>query len=186
MAEKSVQSNKLVKAHARNLRISPRKLRLLTNLVKQKNAEQALMQLQFANKKGADMVTKLLQSALANARNNFSMDPARMFIKSITADMGPVLKRSFPRARGSAFLIRRKLSHLSVVLEEAALPKKSVPVKKAAAKTKATPVKTKEGTVGLPKESSKKITRGSKASEVHHENESSKRAQETSNQNLVK
>jgi large subunit ribosomal protein L22 len=111
-------SAKLVTAHARDLHIAPRKMRLVTNLVKNMNALDALTQLQHANKKAAPMLIKLIQSAVANAKNNFSLDPQHLYIKSITADMGKVMKRYFPRARGSAFEIKRKMSHINIVLEE--------------------------------------------------------------------
>lgn len=112
------ENQKMVKAHARQLRIAPRKMRLVTNAVKGMYVSDALVQLQHMNKKAAPMVSKLLKSALSNATNNFSLNPDWMFIKSITADAGAVMKRYFPRARGSAFVIRRKLSHVNVVLEE--------------------------------------------------------------------
>ncbi len=112
------ESAKLVSAHARDLHIAPRKMRLVTNLVKNMNALDAMVQLQHANKKAAPMLIKLIQSAIANAKNNFSLDPQHLYIKSITADMGKVMKRYFPRARGSAFEIKRKMSHINIVLEE--------------------------------------------------------------------
>ena len=120
MAEKSVKqnTNKLVKASARYLHISPRKMRLVTNLVKNRNVSDALVQLQHLDKKASGMVIKLLRSAVANAKNNFSLDPEKLIVKRITTDQGPVLKRYFPRARGSAFVIRRKLCHVNVILEE--------------------------------------------------------------------
>lgn len=128
MAEKSVQQNKqevrLVKAHARSLRIAPRKLRLVANLVKNMRAQDALTQLAFVNKKGASMVSKLLQSAISNAENNFSLEPEGLYIQSITCDAGQVLKRFMPRARGSASPLNRRLSHLNVTLEARAVPKK--------------------------------------------------------------
>jgi large subunit ribosomal protein L22 len=108
----------LVRASARGLHLSPRKMRLVTNLLKGMNVGDAVTQLQHLNKKGAPMVAKLLKSAVANAQNNFSLNPDHLFIKSITADMGNVMKRYFPRARGSAYVIRRKLSHVNIVLEE--------------------------------------------------------------------
>ena len=117
-ATAKTESAKLVKAQARDLRIAPRKMRLVTNLLKGMQVEDAMVQLQHLNKKGAPMVAKLLKSAVANAKNNFSMDEGRLYIKSITADMGQAMKRYFPRARGSAFVIRRKLSHVNIVLEE--------------------------------------------------------------------
>jgi large subunit ribosomal protein L22 len=114
----TTESAKLVKASARHLHIAPRKMRLVTNLVNGMNAMDALVQLQHANKKASPMLIKLLQSAIANAKNNFSLEPEHLYIKSITADMGKVMKRYFPRARGSAFTIRRKMSHINLVLEE--------------------------------------------------------------------
>lgn len=109
---------KLVKASARHLHVSPRKMRLTTNLVKGMNALDAIVQLQHANKKAAPMLIKLIESAIANAKNNFSFDPKYLFISSVTCDMGKVMKRYFPRARGSAFEIKRKMCHVNLVLEE--------------------------------------------------------------------
>lgn len=113
----TTESPKIVTASARDLHLAPRKIRLVTNVIKGMNANDAMVQLQHLNKKGAPMVAKLLRSAMADAKNNFSFDVDHLFIKSITADMGKVLKRYFPRARGSAFVIRRKLSHVNLVLE---------------------------------------------------------------------
>ncbi|HVY67531.1 MAG TPA: 50S ribosomal protein L22 [Patescibacteria group bacterium] len=114
----TTSSSKLVKASARQLRIAPRKMRLVTNLVKGMNALDAVAQLRHANKKAAPILAKLIESAVANAKNNFSLDPQHLYIKSVTCDMGQVMKRYFPRARGSASEIRRKMSHVNLVLEE--------------------------------------------------------------------
>ena len=173
MAEKTEQLEKkqLVKASARNLRISPRKLRLVTNLVKNMRLSDALVQLQFTNKKGAGMITKLLQSAAANAENNFSLNRDGLFIQTITCDMGPVLQRSFPRARGSAFIIRHKMSHVNVILEERATKAKKTAQKVAKTKKAEKPVKTVEGSLGLPiEEKSKKLQKDLKVKEAHFEN----------------
>ena len=113
-----INNPQLVTASARDLHVSPRKIRLVTNLVNGMNAGDAVVELEHANKKAAPMVVKLIKSAMANAKNNFSLNPEHLFIKSITADMGKVLKRYFPRARGSAYVIRRKMSHVNLVLEE--------------------------------------------------------------------
>lgn len=127
MAEKTTKLNteKLVMASARSLHISPRKMRLVTNLVKNMNALDAVTQLQFKNKKASPMLIKLIKSAVANAEHNFSLDPETLYIKSITCDMGQTMKRFFPRARGSAFVIRRKLCHVNLVLESKPGKKKS-------------------------------------------------------------
>lgn len=99
-------------------------MRLVTNLVKNMHVADAIDQLQFMNKKAAGPVLKLIQSAVANASNNFKMDKEKLYIKTITADSGPKLKRYFPRAQGSAHLIRRPTSHVHVLLEERAAGKK--------------------------------------------------------------
>jgi len=114
----TASSEKLVRASARHVHIAPRKMRLVTNMVKGMNALDAMTQLQHANKKASPILIKLIQSAIANAKNNFSLDVDHLFIKSISADMGKVMKRYFPRARGSAFQIRRKMSHINIILEE--------------------------------------------------------------------
>lgn len=186
MAEKAVQQNNktLVRAHARNLRISPRKMRLVTNLVKNMRVNDAMVQLQFTNKKAAQMVAKLLQSAVANAEHNYSLNRDGLFIKSITCDMGPVMKRSFPRARGSAFVIRRKMAHVNVILEERPVKSKSAskPAKKKAEK----PVQTVEGSVGIPKMKIEKPARTKPVKESHHENEAGNVEQKTQPENLIK
>ena len=114
----TTKSATLVKASARHLHIAPRKMRLVTGLVSGMNALDAITQLEHANKKAAPMLIKLIQSAVANAKNNFSLDVNHLFIKSITEDQGKVMKRYFPRARGSAFEIKRKMSHVNIILEE--------------------------------------------------------------------
>jgi large subunit ribosomal protein L22 len=118
ITSKTESTAKQVKASARYLHVAPRKMRLVTNLVKNMPAVDALVQLQHTNKKAAPMVAKLLGSAIANAKHNFSIDPETLVVKSITTDQGPVMKRYFPRARGSAFVIRRKMCHVNIVLEE--------------------------------------------------------------------
>jgi large subunit ribosomal protein L22 len=123
MTQQATKQNKekLVMASANDLHIAPRKMRLVTNLIKNLPVEQALVQLQHTNKKASEMVIKLLKSAVANAQNNFSLKPENLYVKSLTCDMGRMLKRYMPRARGSAFTIRRKMSHVNIVLGERAV-----------------------------------------------------------------
>ena len=111
-----------------------------------------MTQLRFTNKKGAKILTTLLKSAVANAENNFSMSGDSLFIKTITCDMGQTMKRFFPRARGSAFVIRRKNSHVNVILEERAVKaaKKSRFALPSRTAKKDKPVVTQEGSVGVP------------------------------------
>jgi len=151
MAEKQPQQNtKLVTASAKGLHISPRKMRLVTNMVKGMRAVDAMTQLRFTNKKGAIYMDRLIRSAVANAENNFSLTPETLFIKSVSCNMGQTMKRFFPRARGSAFIIRRKLCAVNLVLEERpGLQKKSrFAMLKRAKKDKTTP--TVEGSIGVP------------------------------------
>jgi large subunit ribosomal protein L22 len=112
-AEKKIQT---VTASARNLHISARKCRLVTNAVKRTYALDALARLPFLEKKASPMVAKVIASAVANAENNFQLKPQELFIETITCDMGMVSPRYFPRARGSAAIIRRKLCHINVTL----------------------------------------------------------------------
>lgn len=124
MAKQIVKENKSAIAHVRNLRISPRKMRLVTNLVKGMWAYDAITQLEFTNKKGARYVIDMIKSAIANADNNFKMDKDSLYVKSITCDAGPKIKRYKPRAQGRASEIRRPLAHIHVVLEERTSTKK--------------------------------------------------------------
>lgn len=100
-------------------RTSPRKVRLVADLVRGKNLTQALSQLQFTEKKSAGAISKLIKSAISNAKHNFKInDREKLYIKKITVDEGPTLKRFMPRARGSASPIRKRTSHITVVLSE--------------------------------------------------------------------
>lgn len=188
VAEKAPKQ--LVRAHARSLRIAPRKMRLVTNLVKDMSYSAAMTQLSFTNKKGAKMLQKLLQSAATNAENNFSLNRDNLFIKELTCDMGPMLKRSFPRARGSAFMIRRKMSHVNVILEEREVkPRK----KKKAVVPKAVKPEVKEKEIPLQSPAQPEVTEietphtpEPKVTEVHHGNETENVEEHTSPQKLNK
>lgn len=109
-----------VNAKLRFLRISPTKVRLVVNAVRGLAIEEAEQQLQFMNKRPAEPVLKLLRSAIANAENNFKLKKDNLFIKKITVDDGPTLKRWRPRAYGRAGEIRKRSSHILLVLGEKA------------------------------------------------------------------
>ena len=100
-----------------NYRQSPRKVRLVVDMVKGKNVPEALRTLSFLPKRGAAPIMKLIASAAANAKANFGIDIEKLFVKKIVVDKGTVLKRFMPRARGSAFSIKKKMSHIEVVLD---------------------------------------------------------------------
>lgn len=105
-------------AKLRYLRIAPRKVRLVADLIRGKSVEEAQTILNFATKRGATVLLKLLKSAIANAKNNFQLDPTNLYISKITVDEGPKLKRWMPRARGTASEIQKKTSHVTIILDE--------------------------------------------------------------------
>ena len=107
-----------VKAKVSNLRVSPRKARLVANLVKGMKATTAVDQLKFTNKKSAEPFAQLIKSAMANAEHNHDMDVDNLKINELKVDAGITLKRYMPRAFGRATMIRQRFSHLSVILGE--------------------------------------------------------------------
>jgi len=106
-----------MKASLANLRISPRKVRLVANLVKGKTVEQALAQLTFLTKRSSNPLSKLIKSAVANATENSKADKAKLFVKNVRVDKGQVLKRSMARAFGRSAPIYKRSSHVEVTLE---------------------------------------------------------------------
>lgn len=114
-----------VKAKLRFLRMSPRKVRLVANLIKGMNVSEAINQLKFNPKLTAKPLLKLLNSAVANATNNFKLDKKNLFIKIITADQGPTLERWRPRAFGRATPIKKRTTHVNIVLDEIVPSKKT-------------------------------------------------------------
>ncbi|MFH1979330.1 MAG: 50S ribosomal protein L22 [Patescibacteria group bacterium] len=107
-----------VKAKLRYLRTAPRKVRLLADLIRGRSLKDAMAQVSFSGKKSSPSLLKLLKSAESNAKHNFKLDPEKLMIKTIQVDGGPVLKRYKPMSRGRASIIRRRSSHISVVLTE--------------------------------------------------------------------
>ncbi|MBW1786493.1 MAG: 50S ribosomal protein L22 [Deltaproteobacteria bacterium] len=106
------------RAVAKYARISPRKVRLVMDQLRGMKVEDATNRLAFAPQKGARIVKKLIDSAVANAEQNANADVDALYIKRIYADEGPTLKRWRPRALGRASRIRKRSSHLTVVLDE--------------------------------------------------------------------
>lgn len=96
---------------------SPRRARLVTEMIKGKSVSQALADLDFVVKKSAAPIKKLILSAVANAKTNFKQDEADLYIKSITVDKGHVMRRFRPVSHGRAFPIRHRLSNIEVVLD---------------------------------------------------------------------
>jgi large subunit ribosomal protein L22 len=107
-----------VTATLKNLRISPRKVRLVVDSVRGMNTNAALIQLSQIIKRSAPEVEKLLKSAVANAENNFGLDKDNLFIEEIIVGEGTRLKRWLPRAHGRATLILKRASHIKIALAE--------------------------------------------------------------------
>ena len=107
-----------VKAVAKYIRISPQKARLVADVVRGMDASQALTTLRFMPKKGAAIIRKVLESAVANADQTDTIDVDMLYVKEILVDGGPMLKRFRPRAQGRATRILKRSSHITVVVDE--------------------------------------------------------------------
>ena len=105
-------------ATARYIRISSRKVKVVIDLIRGKSVEDAEAILLYTPKAAAEPVLKLLRSAIANAENNLELSKDNLYVAEIYANQGPTLKRYRPRARGSAFHIRKRTSHITVILDE--------------------------------------------------------------------
>jgi len=106
----------MITASLNNYRQSPRKVRLVANLIKGKKVDEALNMLGYVTKRASNPIASLVLSAIANAKNNFNIEKDNLIIKEMRVDGGVVMKRSMPRARGSAFPIKKRTSHIYLVL----------------------------------------------------------------------
>ncbi|AHF09109.1 MAG: 50S ribosomal protein L22 [Dehalobacter sp. 4CP] len=104
------------KAVAKFIRISPRKVRLVVDLIRGKKVEEAMAILKFTPNISAEPVGKVLKSAVANAEHNLEMSPDDLYVTKVFVDQGPTLKRIMPRAQGRADRIRKRTSHITVVV----------------------------------------------------------------------
>lgn len=107
-----------VRAHAKHIRQSPYKVRRVLDLVRGLPVEEARHVLAFTDRRAADPVTKVLNSAVANAEHNFALDADELIVAEAFADEGPTLKRWRPRARGRATRIRKRTCHITIVVSE--------------------------------------------------------------------
>lgn len=107
-----------VKASLRFARVSPQKARLVANMVRGQDVSEAVKVLTFLNKKSAGLIKKLVESAVANADYKKTIDLDKLYVKTIYVDEGPVLKRFRPRAQGRATGVRKRMSHINLVLDE--------------------------------------------------------------------
>lgn len=106
------------KAVAKHVRISPRKARQVIDLIRGKDVAEAFAILQFTTHRGAEPIGKVLKSAVANAEHNYDLDTTDLWVKKAYVDEGPTMKRIRPRARGRAVLIRKRSSHITIILGE--------------------------------------------------------------------
>ena len=107
-----------VNATAKYIRIAPRKLRIVMNLIRGKNVSDAFAILKFTPKVGSEVVEKVLRSAVANAEHNNDMTVDNLIVSSCYVNQGPTLKRIHPRSRGEAFKILKHSSHVTVCVSE--------------------------------------------------------------------
>ena len=112
--------NKVAKAYLRYVRISPRKVQIVCDLIRGKDAGTAMAILMQTHKSASEPLMKLLKSACANAENNFEMDPDNLYVAEAYATAGPILKRGRPRAQGRMYRINKRTSHITIVVAEKA------------------------------------------------------------------
>lgn len=104
------------KAIVKYVRLSPRKVRQVVDLIRGKKVNEALAILRYVPKRASEVVTKAVKSAAANAENNMQMERDELFVTSCFVDQGPTLKRFQPRAMGRADVIRKRTSHITVMV----------------------------------------------------------------------
>ena len=117
-AARRENADKRPQAHAKYVRISPRKVKIVIDLIRGKSAEEAKAILTYTPKAAAPLVLKVLNSAIANAENNLEMNVKDLYVAEVFANPGPTLKRYVARSRGSASPMLRRTSHISVVLDQ--------------------------------------------------------------------
>jgi len=106
------------KAIARHIRIAPRKIRIVIDLIRGKNVGEAFAILKYTPKVGAEVLEKVLKSAIANAEHNYDLNIDNLYVSQAFVDQGPTLKRIHPRSRGQAFKILKRTSHVTLAVKE--------------------------------------------------------------------
>ncbi len=119
-AKQQEVQNEVLQASAtlKYARISSRKVKIVADLIRGKDADEALAIVKFTPKASSEVIEKLLKSAIANAENNHGMKHEKLYIAEIYANQGPTLRRIRPAAKGSAVRIRKRTSHITIVLKE--------------------------------------------------------------------
>ena len=118
MSDKAMQSAPVATAKATYIRIAPRKVQIVLDLIRNQPADKAMAILKYTPKAACEPLMKLLKSAMANAENNNNMDVSRLYVAECSVSQGPTLKRMRPRAQGRGFRINKKTSHITLVLKE--------------------------------------------------------------------
>ena len=113
-----MEANREAKAILKYARISPRKVKIVLDLIRGKDADVAMAILKNTPKSASEYLIKLLKSAIANAENNHEMDPAKLYVSEVFVCGGPIMKRVMPRAQGRAFRIIKRTSHVNLTLKE--------------------------------------------------------------------
>ena len=117
-AARKANADKRPRATAKYIRISPRKVKIVVDLIRGKQVDQALAILAYTPKSAAPVVEKLLNSAIANAENNLEMDSEGLYVAEVYANQGPTLKRYWARSHGRADMLKKRTSHITIVLDE--------------------------------------------------------------------
>jgi large subunit ribosomal protein L22 len=118
-AQRKADRDNRPRAVAKHIRISPRKAKIVVDLIRGKRVDDALAILVFTPKSASPVLIKLLNSAIANAENNLEMDRESLFVAEAYANQGPTLKRYWARSHGRADVIKKRTSHLTIVLDKA-------------------------------------------------------------------
>ena len=113
-----MDEKKIARAEHKYARISPRKVEIICNMIRGKDAKVALALMENTPKAGCELMIKVLKSAMANAENNYEMDPEKLYVAETFATGGPILKRIMPRAQGRANRINKRTSHVTIVVKE--------------------------------------------------------------------
>ena len=113
-----MEKTKVAKAYLRQVRISPRKVQIVLDLIREQDCKKAAAILKHTNKAACEPLLKLLNSAMANAEHNNNMDKDNLYVAECFVTPGPILKRIRPRAQGRAFHIYKRTSHVTMVLKE--------------------------------------------------------------------
>ena len=117
-AARKANADKRPRATAKYIRVTPRKVKIVVDLIRGKQVDQALAILAYTPKSAAPYVEKLLNSAIANAENNLEMDRSSLYVAEAYATQGPTLKRYWARSHGRADMIKKHTSHITIVLDQ--------------------------------------------------------------------